>query len=68
MGVRTISSSQIGHTSLWPAPAVPFEGPPILMRDARSWGPKSGTGVLEDGGEMEAWEVDSETELESDGA
>lgn len=40
----------------------------MLIRDARSWGPKSGTGVLDDGGETETWELDIDTELESDGA
>lgn len=40
----------------------------MLMREVRSCGPNSGTGVLDEGGEMEAWELDSETELESDGA
>lgn len=40
----------------------------MLMRDARSCGPNSGTGVLEEGGETEAPELETETELESDGA
>lgn len=34
------------------------EGPPILILEARSWGPKSAMGVEDEGGEMEFWEVE----------
>lgn len=40
----------------------------MLIREARSWGPKSGTG-LEDGSDTESCELEYwETELVSDGA
>lgn len=56
-GMPTISSSHMGHTSLaLEAPAS--EGPPILILEARSWGPKSAMGVDDEGGEMEFWEVE----------
>lgn len=57
MYVHTISSSQIGQTSL-ALEAPPLEGPPMLILEARSCGPNSGTGVEEEGGEIEAWEVE----------
>lgn len=40
----------------------------MLIREAKSWGPKSGRGVLDEGGETEICELDRDTELESDGA
>lgn len=68
MGVgHTISSSQIGQTSLALA-APPVEGAPILILDTRSCGPKSGAG-LEEGGEMDRCEFEYwDTELASEGA
>lgn len=53
----TISSSHIGQTSLGLEASAP-EGPPILILEARSWGPKSAMGVEDEGGEMEFWEVE----------
>lgn len=57
MYIHTISSSHIGQTSL-ALDALPLEGPPMLILDARSWGPNSGTGVEEEGGDMETWEFE----------
>lgn len=66
-GDYTISSSQIGHTSLALAASL-AAGAPMLILEVRSWGPKSAAG-LDEGGERDCCEFEYwDTELASEGA